>query len=46
MFTKHNPDGTGTHHCDSERIESLIKTYQATGDSESLAAILALTERG
>jgi hypothetical protein len=46
MFTsKHNPQGGATQHCDNERIESLIRTYQANGDQESLAAILSLTER-
>jgi hypothetical protein len=46
MFTsKHNPQGGATQHCDNERIESLIRNYQANGDQESLAAILSLTEQ-
>jgi hypothetical protein len=44
MFTasKHHPSGALSHF-DSERIEALIRSFQATGDHKQLTEILTLT---
>ena len=45
MFTKHHPGGGGAMHCDSAQIERLICEYQTNRDTETLGAILALTQK-
>jgi hypothetical protein len=46
MFTsKHNPSGGAIPHCNSGAIESLIAEYQSSGDVNTLASIVDLTQQ-
>jgi hypothetical protein len=45
MFTKHHPNGDGSHHFNNTRLESLIASYQAGTDPTALGAIVELTQR-
>jgi hypothetical protein len=46
MFTKHHPNGDGSHHFDNARLESLIASYQAGLDpAAALTEIVELTQR-
>jgi len=47
MFTtKHNPHGGDTLHCDNDKLEEFIASYQTQGDSGSLSEIIRLTQDG
>jgi hypothetical protein len=45
MFTtKHNPRGGGSLHCDNDKLEEFIASYQTQGDAGSLSEIIRLTQ--
>jgi hypothetical protein len=44
MFSKHHPDGDGSHHLNNIELERLIAAYQSKGDVESLGAIVRLAQ--
>jgi hypothetical protein len=42
---EHHPHGGGSPHCDNDKLEQFIASYQTQGDAESPSEIIRLTQK-